>query len=229
MLIILPCAGGCAANFTRYNSFLNDVHTYEYPGHWTRFSEPLRSDPKYLIRDLLDCIISGRYGNRIDLFGHSMGGLLAWLLACELLNRGIEINHLYLVACGIPQIRPKFLYEIENDDDIKGVLARIRQIPENILESDFFNRNLLPVIRNDFEVVRILLDNLNSYTDAQIPSDITCFYGNEDPVIDYLDMCGWREYTKRGFDIQEFKGDHFFLYKTDSIKAISELIEENRS
>lgn len=224
MLFILPCAGGSAANYVGYNRFFDKVYAYEYPGHWTRYSEPLNSDPDYMIGSLLDRIIGGKWENGINILGHSMGGLLAWRLVNELLSRGIVTDHLYLAACGVPENIPKILHEVKSDDDIKCVLRKIRQIPENILESDFFGRNLLPMIRNDFDVVMNITDCRDLYKDAKIPVDITCLYGSDDPVIDNSDMYGWRKHTKTGFNIRELKGDHFFLYKTENISVISDLI-----
>lgn len=222
--IILPCAGGCAANYHRYTN-CSDVVAYEYPGHWSRYAEPLVENEKDILEELYVDIIQGKYGDNVEILGHSMGGLLAWLLASKLASNGYHVKHLYIAACSEPTISPEFVKAINNDIDIKNTLRVLRQIPERVLRSDFFNENLLPPIRTDFAIVKSLISALQDADIQQIPVDITCFYGVEDPVIQKEDMVGWEKYTSERFRIMDFNGDHFFLYGRENINKIISIMQ----
>ena len=219
MVIILPCAGGCAANFRRY-TLNKDLVAYEYPGHWTRYEEPLIEKPYDLIESIFRDIIGGKYGDEVELLGHSMGGLLAWLIADRLIKLGFKVNHLYIAACCEPQIKPTFVEVIKNDDDIKNTLKSLRQFPERVLNSDFFNDNLLPPIRTDFSIVKLLTETMQEQDLGALPVDITCFYGADDPIAHRKDMLGWSKYTSGKYRIIGFKGDHFFLYEKSNVSKI---------
>lgn len=212
MLIILPCAGGSAGNYSGYKQIPGGMFAYEYPGHWTRFDETLKCDEDYMIRSLFTEISEGKYGEKINLLGHSMGGLLAWKLAGRLVAEGFNVETLYIAACCAPGVYPDFVREMKCDEDIKMLLRSIRQVPEKVLESSFFNDNLLPVIRNDFDIVRKILSDEKYHDPDMIPVDIVCLFGNSDPIVRREDMLGWQNCTDRRFDLMEFEGDHFFLY-----------------
>ena len=224
MVIILPCAGGCAANFNKYISN-KKISAYEYAGHWTRYEEPLFEYAEDIIDPLYRDIIEGMYGNDIDLFGHSMGGLLAWILAEKLIKSGFHVKHLYIAACCEPKINPTFVKQIKNDTDIKNTLKMLRQVPDRVLNSEFFNDNLLPPIRSDFSIVKGIIENAQDKEIESLPIGITCLYGVDDPVVRKEDMVGWKRYTSGKFRCIGYKGDHFFLYEKNNISKIVSLIK----
>ena len=225
MVLLLPCAGGCAANYRKY-SLIEGLHVYEYPGHWTRYEEPLINNPNDLILTLYTEIIEGKYGDEVDLFGHSMGGLLAWQLANKLLKAGFQVNNLYIAACCDPLVNPVFVQKIKTDSDIKNILKELRQVPERVLKSDFFNNDLLPAIRNDFFIVKSILETTQTLDVETLPVNITCLYGVDDPIIKEEDMIGWNRYTSSKYRIITFSGDHFFLYKENNVAQIISLFNE---
>lgn len=122
--IILPCAGGCAANYNKYKHFLPDVTIYEYPGHWTRYREGLVHSVSALVEDFVTRVIDAEQDMPLYLFGHSMGGIVAWSAVEKLLSMGVTVAGLYIAACSPPSESGDFLREIKNDNDIKLFLVK---------------------------------------------------------------------------------------------------------
>ncbi len=220
MLVILPCAGGCAFSYKGYKKFLPGADIYEYPGHWMRYGEPLDDSIEKMVSRLVERITAGSHRDGVYLLGHSMGGLVAWFAAKELLSLGVKVRGIFAAACGAPISKASFLEDIKNDDDIKRLLGRIRQAPAHVLQSKFFNENLLPVIRNDFTIVR------NAMAAAEIdykpvPVPIVCFCGDRDPIVTLSDMKGWSSLSTLDTAFINCRGDHFFPYGNENIGLIS--------
>ena len=219
MLVILPCAGGSASNYNKYKDFSNSIILYEYPGHWSRYEEPLETSVEQIAQTLLP-IIKGRKDKEITLFGHSMGGLIAWKLAHKLIDEEIFVKRVYIAACCSPEIKPEFIENIQNDADIKVLLQNIRQVPDRILNSTFFNEDLLPVIRNDFNLVKEYIKEFQGDEFKALSVPITCLCGASDPVIDVEEMKKWEKYTSEEFNCYSYPGDHFFVYDKCNVERI---------
>lgn len=225
--IILPCAGGCASNYNKYKRFLPSVTIYEYPGHWTRYNEGLVNSIPELVEDLVKGIISDEQNMPLYLFGHSMGGIIAWRAAKKLLSMGLAVAGLYIAACNSPLESIDFLRGIESDSDIKRFLSKIRQVPSNVLESEFFRENLLPPIRNDFRIIQNASDE-NDLPQRKINIPIICFYGKSDPLVQYDNIKKWGELTERDAKFVPCSGDHFFVYDNRNVEYISSIITKNQ-
>ena len=223
MVIILPCAGGSASNYGKYKAYLNDLLIYEYPGHWSRYEEPLGSSVEQVVGSLLERI-RNENEKKVDILGHSMGGLIAWKLAQRLTEEGMSVNGLYVAACSPPHVYPEFIEKIRGDEDIKILLKNIRQVPDRVLTSDFFNEELLPVIRNDFILVRDFLDSFCVEKCEPLKFPITCLYGDDDPVIEPDVLSGWKKYTDKTVTCVSFPGDHFFVYDKENVSKIAILL-----
>lgn len=223
--IILPCAGGCAANYNKYKHFLPDVTIYEYPGHWTRYREGLVHSVSALVEDFVTRVIDAEQDMPLYLFGHSMGGIVAWSAVEKLLSMGVTVAGLYIAACSPPSESGDFLREIKNDNDIKLFLAKIRQVPSKVLESAFFRENLLPSIKNDFQMIQNLSDGC-IWSERKINIPITCFYGQDDSLVPYSNIQKWKEFTEKETRFFACRGNHFFVYDTTNANYISNIISE---
>ena len=223
-LFAFPCAGGNAQNFNRIiNNLSCESYSMEYRGHWTRYMEGLYSSMEECIYDLCQEIeIIVREADEILLLGHSMGAIVAYEVALRLLNRGLNVRTLFLLACMPPdEIRYENL-DFKNDYEIKKFLNEIRHVPEKLLNSEFFENNLLPIIRNDFHILTDYIKMIRS--DKKINVKIICVEGLVDPVV--VGMDGWQKYTNGVFDCIKCDGNHFFLYDPRNISRIKDIISE---
>lgn len=223
MVIILPCAGGSASNYGKYKAHLNDLLIYEYPGHWSKYEEPLETSVEQVVGSLLE-MIRIKSEKKVTILGHSMGGLIAWKLAQRLTEEGTNVAGLYIAACCPPQVYPEFIENIRDDEDIKALLKNIRQVPDKVLTSSFFNEDLLPIIRNDFILVRDFLDSFYMEKCEPFQFPITCLYGDNDPIIEPSILSGWKKYTDKKVTYISFPGDHFFMHDKENVSKIAELL-----
>ena len=224
-IYIFPCAGGCAANYSEYGLYLPETKVYEYKGHWSRFEEPFSVAMDDLVRDAADLIRCNEYPDGLLLFGHSMGGIVAWHLAAKLLEIGLDVKGIFIAACSPPTEKVRALDKIDSDEDIEDFLIRVRQVPQKVLRSDFFKENLLPTIRNDFRILKDAISRKTKY--HKIDCDIICLGGREDSLIQMDLMYGWENFTNGSLQVHEFPGNHFFVYERNNIKKISRLIRQH--
>src|SRR5437870_4644362 len=92
----LPSAGGGASVFREWRLAQGDdleVVAIELPGRETRIAEPLRERVAALVDDLRDTLPTDR---PYALFGHSMGGLIAFELARALVAPRPAPAHLFV-------------------------------------------------------------------------------------------------------------------------------------
>ncbi|MFS2126939.1 thioesterase II family protein, partial [Pseudomonas sp. Pseusp97] len=92
-LFCLPYSGASAMVYARWKRQLPgwiDVCPVELPGRGRRFAESLHTDLRALASQLAD-EIAARLDQPYALFGHSLGGLLAFELAHALRDRGLPM------------------------------------------------------------------------------------------------------------------------------------------
>ena len=142
------------------------------------------------------------------IFGHSMGALIAYEVACRL-NRGSlrAPTHLFVSGQRAPHLEsdgelsylspaPQFLDKVKR---LNGTASAVFEHPELV---DF----LLPILRADFAVAE-------TYTYRQsepLNCPLTVFGGLADDVPEF-ELAGWRYCNRGRFRLQMFPGDHFFL------------------
>ena len=111
------------------------------------------------------------------------------------------------------------------NDGIKKFLNEIRQIPLKVLDSEFFEEELLPSIRNDFSI----LSNYETMPklSEKINARIICISGVHDPLVQR--MSGWQRYTSNICSCVECEGAHFFLDDSLNISKINIVISRQLS
>lgn len=228
-IFAFPCAGGTASNYNKWQGLIDDYFfPIEYKGHWTRYDEGQYISYDELIEDMIHYIkMNANVGDEISLFGHSMGGWVAYSVAKILAEKeNFNMGVLFLSSC-VPIIDLDDSFIMKDEADIKKFLSRVRQVPQKILNSDFFMENLLPAIKNDF----LLIEEAKRFEplkSGKLDMPITCFCGNHDSII--LKPSGkmqrWKSYTNRLYEYYEFKGNHFYLYEKNNRESVCELINK---
>jgi surfactin synthase thioesterase subunit len=108
-IFCLPFAGGNKYSYRYYETasppFLSFT-TIEYPGRGSRARESLISTIDTLVDDLYSQIIERINGSDYALYGHSMGGLAAYLLTRKLIeNKKKPPLHLFISGITGPSSR----------------------------------------------------------------------------------------------------------------------------
>jgi surfactin synthase thioesterase subunit len=213
-IICLPFAGGNKYSYRAYsgayNSSLNFV-TLEYPGRGARIKEALIVNIEDLVDDLYSqCFALVSEGN-YALYGHSMGGLISYLLTKKILaNKMSAPKHLFITGT----VGPSAPVRLEKRRSLLGKKEFLQEIkdfggmPDEILKNeellDFFE----PILRADFTVS----ESYRHIVTPPLNVPITVITGNEENMaID--DINTWDTESTEPVDFGVLSGGHFFIYE----------------
>ena len=208
-MFCLPFAGGNKYFFREYQKFAPDfieVIPVELPGRGLRADEPLFTNIYDLAEDVFFSI-----KNKLDkpyiLYGHSMGGLLAYLTAKMIVKDFLATPiHIFITGCTAPSTRDKsYLHLLSKDDFIKK-LKELGGCPEEILNNEDIINFFEPVIRADFQAV----ESFEYQQTAPFDIPMTLMFGLDERVTP-SEMRDWQKETTNSIDIIQMPGNHFFI------------------
>lgn len=218
-IFLLPFAGGSSLIYNTWKFNNLDPHPIEYSGHGFRYQEPLAVSMEDIVKDVTDQIqqIIPRGEDKFILFGHSMGGLAAWLTAQKL-----KPSALYVSACEPPDLLDARRYEkYGNEDALMSYIRDYQRLSEKRMKSKIFLDKLLPVIKNDYRI----LSEYKYEAAGKLDIPVKIFFSKEDTLMRHEIMQSWSEF---GSDVQFYKlsGDHFYIEDDNTKETIISLIEE---
>ncbi|KPZ28613.1 thioesterase II family protein [Pseudomonas coronafaciens] len=209
-LFCLPYSGASAMFYGPWRrkvpEWLN-VRPLELPGRGMRMDEPLQTDIAQLTSELAD-EISAELDTPYALFGHSLGGLLAFELAHALRERGLPAPlALFASSTAGPVRRDVSEYVVAKTDE--QLIARLRKLQgtsENVIANDELMQLMLPILRADF-----LLCGSFVYGEREPLSVPIHIFGGKQDSISVEELLDWQEETCTGFSLDMFEGHHFYL------------------
>jgi medium-chain acyl-[acyl-carrier-protein] hydrolase len=224
-LVCLPYAGGSAAIYRTWPALVPQgvsVRAVELPGRGGRFQEApfLRLPP--LVEALAEAVqaeASGPYA----LFGHSMGGLLAFEVTRALRRRGgLMPVHLFISSAASPAARSLLpTMHTATDTELIRYLTRLNGTPREVLANDELMDLLIPVLRADFAVLETHVHQEEDPLD--IP--LTVFGGTSDRIVRPAALLGWRRQSRAWSRLRMFGGDHFYLHDLDE-ELVAEIVQD---
>jgi external thioesterase TEII len=213
-IICLPFAGGNKYSYRAYSGFRNallNFITLEYPGRGARIKEDLILNLEDLVDDLYSqCFALVSEGN-YALYGHSMGGLISYLLTKKILANNLSApKHLFITGT----VGPSAPVRLEKKRSLLGKKEFLQEIkdfggmPDEILKNeellDFFE----PILRADFT----LSESYRHQETSPIDVPITVITGDqEDMAIDEIKT--WQRESTQPVDFSVLSGGHFFIYE----------------
>jgi surfactin synthase thioesterase subunit len=209
-LLCLPYSGASAMFYHRWRKRLPPwlhVQPLELPGRGLRMDEPLQRHLPTLVGQLADEIASDLHAP-YALFGHSLGGLLAFELAHALRARGVPEPLCVLVsATAGPARRDVSDYrEAKSDAELVAKLRSLQGTPEEALANQELLDLMLPILRADF----LLAGSYQYQQRPPLQAPIHVFGGKQDSItVD--ELLDWQCETASGFSLDMFAGGHFFL------------------
>jgi medium-chain acyl-[acyl-carrier-protein] hydrolase len=210
-MFCFPYAGGAASAYRGWPGDLPetvDVCAVQLPGRESRIAETAP-------RTLAEAIpaITAALRPMLDipyvLFGHSMGGLLAFEIAREFRRAGYP-DPVHLVVSGRPAPQLPNRGSPIHDLPTPNFLQAIREFdgtPAEVFENEQLVELVLPTLRADFALV----ENYVYKPAARLGMPISAFYGDGDMAVGRADAAAWQEQTTGSFSLHDLPGGHFFL------------------
>jgi medium-chain acyl-[acyl-carrier-protein] hydrolase len=213
-LFCFTYAGASAQAFMNWIQYVPDfieVIGFELPGHGRRLidGKPLRTyqEAAAYIADNLNPAL-GPYA----LFGHCLGGVLAYEATRILSSRGSRLPlHLFTSgARGPHQGIPIADVNSMNDEQFIEHFIRAYGASMAVLQNPQMKPLVLPVVRADAYMTQTY-----SYSSgAPVSYAITAVAGEQDADVNLEHLKGWKQHTTGPLTTQLYEGDHFFFLQS---------------
>ena len=220
-LFCCPFAGGGASVYSSWIKKMEreiTVCPIQLPGREDRIMEKPYNNMKNMLDDVEDVLIKHIKGP-YALWGHSMGGKIAYELEKRIELRGKTAKYFFVSGSRIPSIpEPNPIYYF-SDEKFKKAIGRFEGTPKEVLENQELLDFFLPMLRADFKMDE-------TYYDKEVTtlrSPIAAFGGSSDREADVEAIKEWSQYTEHSFIYRVFKGGHFYMREQENL-VISEII-----
>lgn len=222
-LYCAPYAGGGAGVYRSWPDELDErieLRTVLLPGRERRFNEPALTSVAELAAGLVPDLAAG-LDPPYALFGHSLGGTLAFEAALRLSAAGRPPVHLIVSGSHAPHLpRRGPEYHRLTDAEFMRSVQRLGGTPPELTENVELLELLLPALRADFTAAETYHHDVGQL----LACPITAIGGTDDPLVDRTGLEGWSAHTSGGFRVHELPGDHFFL--TSARPALLQLVNQ---
>ncbi|HEY0684805.1 MAG TPA: alpha/beta fold hydrolase [Steroidobacter sp.] len=220
-LLCLPCGGASATMYERWRlrapSWIRVVPV-ELPGRGARAFEPFSRDFDALVEQL--CLEHARVlESPYALFGHSMGGLLAYGMAALLHRCHRPPPSMMFVSASPSPASDRWRFTgRDNDDALIRDLRHYGGVPEEVFECPEMLRPALDTLAADY----VVINSFHYRAPARLPVPLRVLAGRDDEIrLDQL--VTWRNETLASFALHWFSGGHFYLRPHEA--AVLRLIE----
>lgn len=225
-LLCLPFAGGNKYSYRGYEVLAPaslKIFTVDYPGRGARINAPLIGSMEELVDDAYSQV--RRIINQKDyaIYGHSMGGIVAFLLVRKIISNGEPPpRHLFITGTTAPSSGERAQRHLLDKATFIEEIRTLGGMPEEILENKELLEYIEPILRADFKVV----ETYRHKKDEPLNVPITVITGTEEKMREE-DIRAWQQMTTLKADFRTMPGKHFFIF--DHATQIMEIITEKVS
>lgn len=215
ILFCIPYAGGSAAGYYKWKRYFEkDIELYaiELAGRGSRVKESKYIDFKSMIEDIYThiCQVNSEQPSiPFIIFGHSMGGLLAYEVSQKLLECGNSVPvHIILSGCMPPNYKSNYNISLRDDESLIKSLIPLGGMSQDIINNSELRDLFLPIIKSDYQM---FIEYSGLDHTSLLPCNISVLYGRKDPMISEIPLKDWGNHTMNSCDFYSFEGDHFYL------------------
>jgi surfactin synthase thioesterase subunit len=178
------------------------------PGRESRRDEPRHVDAETCVQALADELDELLCKPHV-LLGHSMGAILAYLLAQQRISRGLRAPEAVIVAsCRAPHLAaPLADLQVLCDHELAAELERFGGLPTEVLNRPDWLALLMPTVRDDLRICQS-----HWRTDAPpLPCPLHIVGGLDDPVAPPQTVVAWAPYSLQPQPVHFYPGGHFLF------------------
>lgn len=211
-LYCLPFAGAGRAVFSQWQKELGGsikVCPVLLPGREDKVNEHPYEESATLVTDAVE-ELSWSGISHYALFGHSMGGILAFEIACGLAARGYHPCCLFVSATPAPSaLGPRAMGHLLPREEFLAHVQKLNGMQAELLNPDFLPL-LLPALRADFRIV----ETYQYRAQAPLECDIIVFGGEDDVTVSEKGLHDWSNHTRGRCEVRIVPGDHFSVVRS---------------
>ncbi|ORA20255.1 hypothetical protein BST12_15790 [Mycobacterium angelicum] len=230
-MVCFPYAGGGAMSFNLLRRDLLaagarvNVTTVELPGRGIRRDEARFVDAvacaRSLAAELGDLLCAPHV-----LLGHSMGALLAYLVAQERISLGLRRPEAMVVAAAAAPhlIEDPYGLEMIDDHDLALELASFGGLPAGLLSQPEWLDALMPAIRDDLRICQ----SYRRSAAPPLPCPLHILGAYHDPLVPVDALAAWADYAIAPQPVRLFAGGHFLFQRSnpDVVTAIAGIADD---
>lgn len=209
-LICIHHAGAAASFFRPWGLTLPprvSLSAVQLPGREERRNEPFVKSMDVVLEHLTRAM-EGLTGRPYAIFGHSLGGTIAYELTLRLEDARLRLPVVLGISATRSLTSPMGAPTYDQPDE--AFLERIQAFggtPGNVVAERELLKWILPRLRADTE----LHECTRVTRDRGLRVPLAFFYGADDPVCNRTEAEKWREFTTSEFESHGFSGGHFYL------------------
>ncbi|NGO71428.1 thioesterase II family protein [Streptomyces boncukensis] len=220
-LFCFPCAGQGASAYRAWQRLLApeiDAVPVQLPGREGHATAPPYTDMDALMDALLPAL-RGQLTERFALFGHSMGGVVAFETARRLEAEGRSPEHVFVAAQRPPRDPGDGQWELHElpHAAFMTMLGLLGQVPAEMFEDPSAVTRAADTLRADFALAETYAPPVG----RRLAGPLTVLAGLADSGVPPAALRGWREWASGAFTFRPVPGDHFFVHeRTEEIVGL---------
>jgi medium-chain acyl-[acyl-carrier-protein] hydrolase len=223
-LICLPFAGGFAEYYLSWRHHLSadtNLCPVQLPGRSYLWQETAYTDMQPLLNAMLPALTPLLTSRPYILFGHSMGGYIAYEFCKRLKREQLPLPEILAVSSvPAPQYwrSRKMLSEL-TEQEFYHFFIKLGGFPPEILKHEAFVKMQMSLLRSDI----MLCESCVYQAPAEFTFPVIAMGGNEDEYVMMQSMAAWQAETSSDFSLHEMHGHHFYL--NEHLPAMLQLIK----
>lgn len=213
-LFCFPHAGSGSRHYLAWQKFAGErleVCPVAYPGRERRMREPFLESLPQLVDDLLPGLLK-QIDAPFAMYGHSMGGVVAFEIARRLQAEGLIASLLAVGASAAPPLRspPRGMSQLPREEFVLAIGQRYGGLPAEVLNHPELLDLLVPVLRADMA----LMERYQYEPGLPLECPILCLGGASDESVSQPQLAGWADMTHSRARVEVLAGGHFFIQKS---------------
>jgi surfactin synthase thioesterase subunit len=218
-LIFFPFAGGNRYSYLQLQKLLDpaiNVVNVELPGRGDRVHQSLLTSVEDMTADAFGKLLPILH-EPFALYGHSMGGIIAYLFARQSIANNFFPKQLFISGKSGPTEYDDDKSYLLPSDSFRQKLRELGGMPDEILDNELLMEFFEPIIKADFKAIK----TYQHRKDEPVNIPITLMLGEADSISIPSAML-WQDETRKQIAIHQFSGGHFFLYQ--HLQSIADLL-----